>query len=83
VADNAINHYESLKPMIDMALSDDRVDALVVRLEKANWCAEKGSIEAELYELFDLQRNNGRYELFAGKGSDRERAACLISGCGY
>ena len=30
VADNAINHAETLKPMLDRALSDERVDALIV-----------------------------------------------------
>ncbi|MHA2009304.1 MAG: O-methyltransferase [Promethearchaeota archaeon] len=30
VADNAINHYETLKTMLDKALNDDRVDALIV-----------------------------------------------------
>ena len=30
VADNAINHAELLKPMLEGALSDQRVDALIV-----------------------------------------------------
>ena len=30
IADNAINHYDTLKPMLEKALSDERVDALVV-----------------------------------------------------
>ena len=34
VADNAINHYETLKPMLDKALNDDRVDALIVPIGK-------------------------------------------------
>lgn len=34
VADNAINHYETLKPMIDRALADERVDAMVVPIGK-------------------------------------------------
>ena len=34
VADNAISHCESLKEMIGKALSDDRVDALVVPIGK-------------------------------------------------
>lgn len=34
VADNAINHYKILKPMIDKALSDKRVDALIVPIGK-------------------------------------------------
>ena len=34
LADNAINHQESLKPMLDRALSDERVDALIVPIGK-------------------------------------------------
>jgi predicted O-methyltransferase YrrM len=34
VADNAINHYETLKPMLDKALADGRVDALIVPIGK-------------------------------------------------
>ena len=34
VADNAINHRETLQPMIDAALHDERVDALVVPIGK-------------------------------------------------
>lgn len=34
VADNAINHRETLQPMIDKALDDPRVDALVVPIGK-------------------------------------------------
>jgi predicted O-methyltransferase YrrM len=34
VADNAINHAETLRPMLDRALSDDRVDAIVVPVGK-------------------------------------------------
>ena len=34
IADNAINHYETLKPMIDKALADHRVDAMVVPIGK-------------------------------------------------
>ncbi len=34
VADNAINHRETLQPMLDRALADDRVDALIVPIEK-------------------------------------------------
>ena len=30
VADNAINHRQALEPMLDRALSDERVDALIV-----------------------------------------------------
>ena len=34
VADNAINHEETLRPMLERALTDDRVDALVVPIGK-------------------------------------------------
>lgn len=34
LADNAINHRETLQPMIDRALADPRVDALVVPIGK-------------------------------------------------
>ncbi len=30
VADNAISHQESLQPLLDRALTDERVDALIV-----------------------------------------------------
>lgn len=33
VADNATNHYATLRPMIDRALNDPRVDAMVVPIE--------------------------------------------------
>lgn len=41
VADNAINHYETLKPMIDKALTDDRVDALIVPIGKGELVCRK------------------------------------------
>jgi predicted O-methyltransferase YrrM len=41
VADNAINHYKTLKPMIDKALSDDRVDSLVVPIGKGELLCRK------------------------------------------
>ena len=41
VADNAINHYETLKPMIDKALSDERVDALIVPIGKGELLCRK------------------------------------------
>ena len=41
VADNAINHYEVLKPMIDKALSDERVDALIVPIGKGELLCRK------------------------------------------
>ncbi len=34
VADNAINHQATLQPMLDRALADDRVDAMVVPIGK-------------------------------------------------
>ncbi len=33
-ADNAINHQETLKPMLDRAMGDERVDALIVPIGK-------------------------------------------------
>ena len=41
IADNAINHYETLKPMIDKALSDKRVDALIVPIGKGELVCRK------------------------------------------
>ena len=41
VADNAINHYDVLKPMIDKALSDERIDALVVPIGKGELLCRK------------------------------------------
>ena len=41
VADNAINHYDTLKPMIDKALLDERVDALVVPIGKGELLCRK------------------------------------------
>ena len=41
VADNAINHYKVLKPMIEKALSDERVDALVVPIGKGELICRK------------------------------------------
>ena len=41
VADNAINHYETLKPMIDKALADKRVDALIVPIGKGELLCRK------------------------------------------
>ena len=34
VADNAVNHQATLRPMLDRALQDDRVDALIVPIGK-------------------------------------------------
>ncbi|MFW9782181.1 MAG: O-methyltransferase [Candidatus Heimdallarchaeota archaeon] len=41
VADNAINHYESLKPMLDQALADNRVDAIIVPIGKGELVCRK------------------------------------------
>ena len=41
VADNAINHKETLQPMIDFALVDNRVDALVVPIGKGELICRK------------------------------------------
>ena len=41
VADNAINHYDTLKPMIDKALSDERVDALIIPIGKGELLCRK------------------------------------------
>ena len=41
IADNAINHYETLKPMLDKALADQRVDALIVPIGKGELLSRK------------------------------------------
>ena len=41
IADNAINHYETLKPMLDKALTDQRVDALIVPIGKGELLCRK------------------------------------------
>lgn len=41
IADNAINHYETLEPMITRALNDSRVDALVVPIGKGELVCRK------------------------------------------
>ena len=41
VADNAINFYDILKPMIEKALSDERVDALIVPIGKGELLCRK------------------------------------------
>jgi predicted O-methyltransferase YrrM len=40
VADNAVNHQATLRPMLDRALRDDRVDALIVPIGKGSCSAE-------------------------------------------
>lgn len=41
VADNAINHRETLKPMLDRALADNRVDALIIPIGKGELVCRK------------------------------------------
>jgi caffeoyl-CoA O-methyltransferase len=41
VADNAINHRETLQPVLDRALADERVDALVVPIGKGELVCRK------------------------------------------
>jgi caffeoyl-CoA O-methyltransferase len=41
VADNAINHRETLQPLLDRALSDARVDALIVPVGKGELICRK------------------------------------------
>jgi predicted O-methyltransferase YrrM len=41
VADNAINHRETLQPMLDRALADTRVDALIVPVGKGELVCRK------------------------------------------
>ena len=41
IADNAINHYETLKPMLEKALADNRVDSLIVPIGKGELLCRK------------------------------------------
>lgn len=41
IADNAINHQETLRPMLDAAHADDRVDALIVPIGKGELICRK------------------------------------------
>jgi len=41
IADNAINHQATLKPMLDRALTDHRVDALIVPIGKGTLVCRK------------------------------------------
>ena len=41
VADNAISHEETLRPMLQRALSDDRVDALVIPIDRGELVCRK------------------------------------------
>ena len=41
VADNALNHREALQPMLDRALADERVDAMIVPIGKGELLCRK------------------------------------------
>ncbi len=41
VADNAINHEATLRPMLELALADERVDALIVPIGKGELVCRK------------------------------------------
>ena len=41
VADNAINHESNLRPMLDRALADERIDALIVPIGKGELVCRK------------------------------------------
>jgi len=41
IADNAINHEKTLRPMLDRALADDRVDSLIVPIGKGELVCRK------------------------------------------
>ncbi len=41
VADNAINHYQTIGPMIEKGLRDERVDAMVVPIGKGEFVCRK------------------------------------------
>jgi predicted O-methyltransferase YrrM len=41
VADNAINHRETLQPILDRALGDERVDAVIVPIGKGELVCRK------------------------------------------
>lgn len=41
VADNAINHEATLRPMLERALADDRVDAMIVPLDRGELVCRK------------------------------------------
>lgn len=41
IADNAINHCENLQPMLERALSDERVDAMVMTIGKGELVCRK------------------------------------------
>jgi len=41
VADNAINHHDTLKPMLERAFHDERVDASVIPVGKGELICRK------------------------------------------
>jgi len=41
VADNASNHRETLQPMLDAALADDRIEAMIVPIGKGELVCRK------------------------------------------
>lgn len=41
IADNAINHYDTIKPMIDKALNDIRFDSLIVPIGKGELISKR------------------------------------------
>jgi len=41
IADNAINHETTLRPMLDRALQDTRVDAMIVPIGKGELICRK------------------------------------------
>ena len=41
IADNAINHREALQPMLERALSDERVDAMILPIGKGELVCRK------------------------------------------
>jgi predicted O-methyltransferase YrrM len=41
VADNAIDHAQALRPMLERALADERLDALVVPIGKGELVCRK------------------------------------------
>lgn len=45
IADNAINHYETIKPMIDLAMGDYRFDCLTVPIGKGEFICRRNNIK--------------------------------------
>jgi len=41
IADNAINHRETLQPVLDRAMADERIDALIVPIGKGELVCRK------------------------------------------